>query len=53
MSKKKFLFYFAGKPVYEGDEIDIILKKAVKEANGNLIELAKKENKKIEKFLKL
>ena len=50
--KPKFLFYYCGKPVYEGDETHKTLLRAEKDFGGSLIEMAKHDARQINKILK-
>ena len=50
--EKKFLFYYVGKPVYEGDETHIYLERCRKEFGGDMIKMTKHDAKDIVEFFK-
>lgn len=50
--KGKFLFYFCGKPVYEGDETHQHIKRIKDEFNGDFTAAAKHDFKEVEKLTK-
>lgn len=47
----KFLFYYAGKAVYEGDETHIMLERCRKEFGGDMTKMAKADLKIVNKIL--
>lgn len=49
--KGKFLFYYTGIPVYEGDDTHKMLERCRVEFNGNMFDMAKFDLEQVNKIL--
>ena len=49
---RKFLFFYLGKPVYEGDETHQMMERCRKEFGGDYIKMAKYDLKEVNKIIK-
>lgn len=48
---RKFLFYYLGKAVYEGDETHLMMERCRKEFGGDYVKMAKADLKTVKNFL--